>query len=139
MYKPVFPYLGNQAIISSGRCVVHAKDDMVFIFGKKGVGISTPATFNIDAPERTIIASSTIQLGYQAIEPVLLGRSTATQLGILIDAVQALSNALAKITWEDLESSVSEIQQQATALSGQLPTIKLQLTTSCLSQTTYTK
>jgi hypothetical protein len=145
MYKPDFPYLGNQAIISSGRVMHHAKDDMVFIFGKKGVGISTPATFNVDATERTIIASPKIELGYQAEtkgEPVLLGRSTITQLGRLLDAMQELSLALTKITWvpNDLAANVSLIQTTSKVLAGEITSIKAQLnSTTCISQTTYTK
>ena len=55
MFKPEFPYKGNQVIISSGRVLLHAKEDFIFLFGKKGVGISTPNTFNIDATEATQI------------------------------------------------------------------------------------
>ena len=140
MHKPDFPYLGNQAIISSGRAVVHAKDDMIFLFGKKGVGVSTPATFNVDAPESTIIASNIIQLGYQAMEPVLLGRSTVVQLETLLLALQQLTDALQKMSWvpEDLAAAVPAIQKSSKVLSGEIPIIINQLQ-NCLSQTTYTK
>ena len=36
MYKPEFPYKGNQVIISSGRVTNHSYDDFIFMFGKKG-------------------------------------------------------------------------------------------------------
>ena len=144
MYIPQFPYIGNQAIISSGRVMTHAKDDMVFIFGKKGVGISTPATFNVDASERVIIASPKIELGYQAEskgEPVMLGRSTTIQLEQLLDALKSLSNALIQISWvpEDLAAAVPAIQEASKVLSGEIPTIISQLKNNCLSQNTYTK
>lgn len=143
MYKPDFPYLGNQVIISSGRVVTHSKDDMIFLFGKKGVGISTPATFNVDANERTLIASPKIELGYQAEkngEPVLLGRSTLVQIGILLDAVQNLSNALSKISWvpEELAAAVPLIQSTSEYLAKEIPSIKTRLD-NCKSQNTFTK
>lgn len=144
MYKPSFPYLGNQVIISSGRVVAHSKDDMVFIFGKKGIGFSTPATLNMDVQERVIIATPKIELGYEAElkgEPVLLGRSTVVQLSMLIDALISLSDSLSKISWvpEDLAAAVPIIQAASVTLSGEAATIRSQLNNNCLSQTTYTK
>lgn len=144
MHKPSFPYLGNQVIISSGRVVAHSKDDMVFIFGKKGIGFSTPATLNMDVQERVVIASPKIELGYQAElkgEPLLLGRSTIVQLDMLLDALISLADGLTQISWvpEDLAAAVPLIQAASITLSGEAATIKSQLTNNCLSQTTYTK
>lgn len=143
MYKPDFPYLGNQVIISSGRVMAHSKDDMIFLFGKKGVGISSPATFNVDANERTIIASPKIELGYEAEitgEPVLLGRSTIVQLGLLLDDVQSLAKALQNISWvpDDLAAAVGPIQAAAKVLAESAPTVKGNLE-KCKSQNTFTK
>ena len=66
MYKPEFPYKGNQVIISSGRVTNHSYDDFIFMFGKKGVSISSPATFTVDATESTSISSGFIELGLRA-------------------------------------------------------------------------
>lgn len=142
MYTPQFPYLGNQAIITSGRVVHHSYDDFILLFGKKGVAVSSPATFTVDANERVIIASPKIELGYQAEakgEPVLLGKTTAIQLSFLMDAIQNLSNALVKLSAEELEISVPAIIQTAKVLSSTAGTVKAQLNTKCLSQNTYTK
>jgi hypothetical protein len=142
MYTPQFPYLGNQAITTSGRVVIHSYDDFIFLFGKKGVAISSPATFTVDANERTIISSPKIELGYQAEaegEPLLLGDTTTKQLGYLLDAVQNLSNALAQLNSEELETSVPIIIQTATVLSDTAKNVKAQLNTKCLSKNTYTK
>ena len=62
MYVPQFPYIGNQVIITSGRVTQHSYDDFIFLFGKKGVAISSPATFTVDANERTIVASPKIEV-----------------------------------------------------------------------------
>ena len=58
-YKPTFPYRGKQIIIDSGRVLLNAKDDSVFILGDKAVGISTNGTFNIDSGGKTIIKFTT--------------------------------------------------------------------------------
>ena len=142
MYVPQFPYLGNQVIISSGRVVTHSKDDFIFLFGKKGVSVSSPSSFTVDAEERTIIASPKIELGYQAEaggESVLLGNSTVEQLSFLLDAIQNFSDALAEISAEEPETAIAKIVQTATVLSGTAQTVKAQLTNFCLSNTTYTK
>lgn len=142
MYVPQFPYTGNQVIITSGRVTHHSYDDFIFLFGKKGVAISSPATFTVDANERSIIASPKIELGYQAEskgEPVLLGRSTAVQLGFLLDAIQNLSDALSKMSAEELETSIAGILQTSVVLSGTAKTVKAQLNSACLSKNTYTK
>lgn len=142
MYTPQFPYLGNQAITTSGRVVIHSYDDFIFLFGKKGVAISSPATFTVDANERTIIASPKIELGYQAEaegEPLLLGTTTVKQLSYLLDAIQNLSDALALLNSEEPETSVPIIIQTATVLSDTTKAVKAQLSTNCLSKNTYTK
>ena len=142
MYTPQFPYLGNQAIITSGRVTIHSYDDFIFLFGKKGVSISSPVTFTVDANERTIIASPKIELGCQAEikgEPVLLGKTTVSQLGYLLDSIQNLSDALAKLSAEEPEISIPLIIQAATVLKDTAGTVKAQLNTKCLSKNTYTK
>lgn len=143
MYEPKFPYLGNQVIISSGRVVHHSYDDFIFLFGKKGVAISSPATFTVDANERSILASPKIELGYQAEkngEPVLLGKSTVIQLGFLLDAIKSVSDALNKLTAETPETAIPGIVQATTVLSDTTGVVKALLNSPvCLSQNTFTK
>lgn len=143
MYKPNFPYLGNQAIITSGRVINHSYDDFVFLLGKKGVSISSPATFTVDANERTIIASPKIELGYQAEtkgEPVLLGRSTVFQLELFLNAIISMSDSLNKLSSEKPEEAITGIIAATTVLSGTAKDVRDQLnSTTCLSQNTYTK
>lgn len=141
MYKPQFPYVGNQAIITSGRVTIHSYDDFIFLFGKKGVAISSPSTFTVDASERTIIASPKIELGYQAErvgEPVMLGRTTAVQLGRLLDAIQNLSNALNTLKIGQMDTAIPLIVQTSNVLSSTAKSVKAQLSSKCLSKQTYT-
>jgi len=142
MYQPQFPYLGNQVIISSGRVTHHSYDDFIFLFGKKGVAISSPATFTVDANEKTTIASPQIELGLQAArvgEPVLLGTSTTIQLGFLLDAIVSLSTALSNMTAEQLETAIPGIVKESKVLEGIAARVKAQLSTSCLSKNTFTR
>lgn len=142
MYQPQFPYLGNQVIITSGRVTHHSYDDFIFLFGKKGVAISSPATFTVDANEKTTIASPRIELGFNAErigQPVLLGTSTVIQLGFLLDAISALGLALQKMSAEQLETAVPDIVNKSKVLQGIADRVKAQLNSSCLSKNTFTR
>ena len=142
MYIPQFPYVDNQAIITSGRVLIHSYDDFIFLFGKKGVAISSPSTFTVDANERTIIASPIIELGYRAErigEPILLGRSTAIQLGFIFDAIANLATALKELDSEDLAASFPLIVQTATVLESTAKTVSSKVSTKCVSKTTFSR
>lgn len=142
MYTPQFPYLGNQAIITSGRVTIHSYDDFIFLFGKKGVAISSPTTFTVDANEKTIIASPKIELGYQAErigEPVLMGLNTVTQLNRLMNALQSVSDALNGLTIGEIDTAIPKIAASTKILSSTITSVKAQLGTKCLSKTTYTR
>ena len=142
MYTPQFPYLGNQAIITSGRTTLHSYDDFVLIFGKKGVAVSSPATFTVDAQERSIINSPVIELGYRAErigEPIMLGISTATQLGFIFEAIANLAAALKELDPEELEVSFPQIVQTATVLEDTAKTVSAKIATKCVSKTTFSR
>ena len=144
MYQPQFPYTGNQVVITSGRVVNHSYDDFIFLFGKKGVAISSPSTFTVDANEKTIINSPKIELGFRASdigEPVLLGASTVKQLGFLLDAIRNLSIELAKLGPEpqQLADAIPHIVEKSEVLQGMAAGVKAQLNTSCLSKNTYSR
>lgn len=138
-YKPEFPYLGNQVIISSGRVVLHSYDDYIFHFGKKGVSISTPGNYTMDVGQKTIISCNTIELGFDAKEPLLLGRSTTVQLGFLLDGIGNLCDALSKLSATNLEAAIPQLVKESIVIREQVKTIKNQLVTNCLSKTTFTK
>ena len=142
MFKPEFPYRGDQVIISSGRVTHHSKDDFIFLFGKKGVSISSPATFTVDANEKTVIVSPLIELGLRAEiegDPVMLGRRTAAQLGQLIDTLVSLANGLTALNESNIAGAIPQIVASAKILSEVAPLVKAQLQGPCLSKSTYTK
>jgi len=140
MYTPEYPYLGNQVIITSGRVTHHSYNDFIFLFGKKGVAVSSPATFTVDAQERTILNSPVIELGFRAErvgEPIMLGTSTAIQLGFIFEAIANLAGALKELDSEDLESSFPLIVQTATVLEDTAKTVSSKISTKCVSKTTF--
>lgn len=142
MYAPESPYLGNQVIITSGRVTHHSYNDFIFLFGKKGVAISSPATFTVDAQERSIINSPIIELGFRAErvgEPIMLGTSTATQLGFIFEAIANLAAALKEIDSEELEASFPQIVQTATVLEDIAKTVSAKISTKCVSKTTFSR
>jgi hypothetical protein len=139
MATPQFPYLGNQAIVSSGRVVIHSYDDYIFHFGKKGVSISTPGTFTMDVGEKTVVASNRIELGFNAVEPVLLGRSTTLNLSFLLDNLSELCDGLSKLNAKNLEAALPKVVQQAIILKEVSLSVKNRLSTDCLSKNTFTK
>ena len=57
----------------------------------------------------------------------------------MLDAIQNLSDALSKMSGEQLEISIAGILQTSVVLSGTAKTVKAQLNSACLSKNTYTK
>jgi hypothetical protein len=113
MYVPEFPYKGKQIIISSGRVIVHAKNDGVFLFGKKNVGISSGGEVHIDANAEVFIDAPKISLGTKidpstmiGMEPVLLGYKTNQILIRLSEALEELGQSLGTISESDVPGSM---------------------------------
>jgi hypothetical protein len=120
-YIPVFPYKGDQAIISSGRIMFHAKDDSVFIFGKKAVGISSVGVVNIDNYEGTIINSPKIELGINAKiqgQPLLLGKETNRILSDILRDLNGLAASLSTISQTGLAAATINIANQGEILKS---------------------
>jgi len=138
MLNPQFPYNGNQVWINSGRVLLHAKDDAVFIFASKGVGISTPATFNIDAPEQTIINSNRIDLGLRATHPVPKGDYLAEQLGRFFDEFNALAELVNEVAKKSKLTEFTNLSIQLTQLNNTAKDVKDKINTIVKSTTTYT-
>lgn len=138
MYKPVFPYLGNQAIVSSGRVVIHSSDDFIFHFGKKGVAISSPASFTVDANEKTIITSPQIQLGYNADQQVLRGNETVKQINNVLTQLGDLASILSTMKATTIETSITQLNTLGVVLKDTISRASGSLLTECLSKTTFT-
>lgn len=119
MLKPVFPYKGNQVILTSDRVTLHSKTDAIFLFGKQAVSLSSTKTINLDAIEKVLIDCSKIELGHKAEtegEPVILGDKLNNQLKGLIDGLTTAAVLLKQVSTSNLGVSMESIRQAADIL-----------------------
>jgi len=96
-YTPDFPYTGDQIIVTSGRVLFNAKDDSVFLFAKKSIGLSSAGTINFDSDDSCIINSPKIYLGLNATEPLVKGNRLQSYLQDLNASLSQVGLALSKV------------------------------------------
>ena len=141
-YIPEFPYKGDQAIISSGRILFHAKDDSIFLFGKKAVGISSIGVINMDSYESVSINSPKIELGLKAKEEgenTMLGKTTNQMLVELLDELERIGSALSQLSETGLPAASIVISSAGESLLSKSGIIKSNLINNTnLSKNTYT-
>jgi hypothetical protein len=113
MYVPEFPYKGKQIIVSSGRVIVHAKSDSIFLLGKKNVGISSGGDIHFDANGEVFVDAPKISLGGKVspdsmigLEPVLLGYKTNQMLIRLSEMLIYLGTQMGRVSESDLPGSM---------------------------------
>lgn len=136
-----FPYSNNQVIISSGGVIVHSKDDTVMLFGKTGVGISTPKEFHVDAPDLTVLNSNKIELGLRAStegSPVLKAKETLAQLTMFFNAVQSFALQVKVIAATSKDPEWQNLKTAATQLGNTSQIVKAQLNDVAASTVTFT-
>jgi hypothetical protein len=145
MFKPEFPYKGNQIIISSDRVTLHSKTDAIFLFGKQAVSLSSTKTINLDAVEGVKIDSPNIELGHEAKtlgEPVVLGRTLTQELKSLLDSIMQAGAELKKASSENasMGATMQSIAGAGKLLYNAAETLKTRLVAdSILSKNTFTK
>jgi len=140
MYKPQFPYLGNQAIITSDRVTLLAGKDSVFVFGNEAISLSSQHTINLDAKDKIILSSPKIELGNKAEaigEPVILGNSLVYQLVNLLDNLIEFVTSVRDATYGDLSTIESNIATPADALYNSLPIIRNAINNSVRSNKVF--
>jgi hypothetical protein len=135
MYVPEFPYKGKQIIVSSGRVIVHAKNDSVFLLGKKNVGISSGGEVHIDANAEVYIDAPKISLGNKitpdtmvGMEPVLLGYQTNQILIRLSETLIELGDALGKVSESNLPASMQLLASTGPLVTKNAKAINNQVT-----------
>lgn len=135
MYVPEFPYKGKQIIVSSGRVIVHAKNDGVFLFGKKNVGISSGGEIHMDANGEIFLDAPKISLGSKidpstmiGMEPVLLGYKTNQILIRLSEALEEVAQSLGTVSESDVPGSMFRLATSGPLLLKAAQAIKNQVT-----------
>jgi hypothetical protein len=134
LYKPEFPYLGDQIIINSGRVTLNSKDDSVFLFAKKAIGFSSAGVINFDCDDTLTINAPLIHLGLetdvQKLQPAIKGNDLVYLLDRLLSALQDLGVVLGYATDSkgeaipDVITAGDNIQGDATDLLTLLEGIK---------------
>jgi len=140
MYKPQFPYIGNQAIITSDRVTLLAGKDSVFVFGNQAVSLSSQHTINLDAKDKIILSSPKIELGNKAEalgEPIILGNALVHQLVTLLDDLIVFVTSVREATYGDLSTIESNIAAPADVLYNSLPTIRNAINNSVRSNKVF--
>lgn len=140
MYKPQFPYIGNQAIITSDRVTLLAGKDSVFVFGNQAVSLSSQHTINLDAKDKIILSSPKIELGNKAEalgEPIILGNALVYQLVNLLDGLIDFVTSVREATYGDLSTIESNIAAPADVLYNSLPTIRNAINNSVRSNKVF--
>jgi uncharacterized protein (DUF2345 family) len=145
MFKPVFPYKGNQLILTSDRVTLHSKSDAIFLFGKQAVGLSSPETINLDAGKKIILAGPVIELGNKAQslgQPIVLGNTLNQKLLSIIEALNSVAILLAQVSTSQQGKSMESIRQAGLLLSQEMQSLKTQLipgVSEILSKNTFTR
>jgi lipopolysaccharide assembly outer membrane protein LptD (OstA) len=98
LYKPDFPYLGEQIIINSGRVTLNSKDDSIFLFAKKAIGFSSVGNIHFDSDGDTIMNSNKIYLGLDANEPLIKGTQLVNLLNRLLESLNNFSQVIQSAT-----------------------------------------
>ncbi len=143
MFKPDFPYQGNQVILTSDRVTLHSKNDAIFLFGKQAVSLSSPKTINLDATEKVLIFSPKIELGAKAEtdgEPVVLGERLNEQLQILTNAILTAGILLKQASTTKLGVAMETIREAGQILYDAAEDSNAYLETrAILSKNTFTR
>ena len=145
MYRPVFPYKGNQLILTSDRVTLHAKNDAIFLFGKQAVGLSSTNTINLDASNKVIVAAPVIELGNKAQslgQPVVLGDNLNQQLRSILGALSAIGTLLAQSSESNLGATMQNIASAGKLINTEANRILQALEPSnsvILSKNTFTR
>lgn len=86
-------YEGRQAIINSGRIILNAGDDSIFMSSKNSIGIMSEGSIHIDSKKPVVIEGESVRIGMGARQPALLGQSTVDFLRELLIYLQSLDIA----------------------------------------------
>ena len=93
--EPTDEYIGNQAILNSGRLVLNANTESVIISGKKYISLAAENNIGITTTKDFVVSAGTIRLGDpDADHPVLLGDDFLDQFKNLIDGLIQIAGEL---------------------------------------------
>lgn len=140
-YTPIFPYKGNQILITSDRVHLLSRNDGIFLMGTKTISLSSPMTINLDSGEKVLINSPKIELGELAEsegQQVILGNELINQLKSYISQIKKVGDLLKTVAESDLAALALKLKSSGIILSIQSQVIINKLDET-LSTVTYTR
>jgi len=89
---------GNQILMASDRILLNARKQELMGFSSEGIGFSSEKAIALDGGIVVEMEAPRINLGLNAVSPVLLGDKTMQWLGDLCDSLASLCSSISKQT-----------------------------------------
>lgn len=125
-YIPQFPYNGNQIIYTSDRIVLNSRNDSIFLFSNKVIGLSSNEGIHLNTDKEVIINSSKIQLGIDAKEPLVKGNQLTNLLEKLLNDLGSIGDQLYLAT-DSNGNPIPSVQTSGNSLIKSTKRIKILL------------
>ena len=90
-------FQNNQIVLDSGRIVLHAKQDSIFLNSLNSISFES-TTINLDSTEYLSIDAPEVYIGSNAVEPAVLGDSTEALLRKVLDLLTEIGTQFTKAT-----------------------------------------
>lgn len=121
-------FQNNQIILDSGRIVLHAKQDSIFLNSLNSISFES-TTINLDSTQYLSIDAPEVYIGSNAIEPAVLGDSTEALLRKVLDLLTEIGTQFTKATTPASAVAVlaglgAYIPAQANTIASRLSSIK---------------
>jgi len=125
-YTPQFPYNGNQIVFNSDRVLINSKNDSIFLFSNKVIGLSSNEGIHLNTEKNVIINSSNIQLGLNAEEPLVKGNQLKNILETLFSNLENVGDQLFTAT-DSNGNPIPSVQTAGNSLIYSMKRIKILL------------
>lgn len=125
-YIPQFPYNGNQIIYTSDRIILNSRNDSIFLFSNKVIGLSSNEGIHLNTDKEVIINSSKIQLGIDAKEPLVKGNQLTNLLEKLLNDLGSIGDQLYSAT-DSNGNPIPSVQTSGNSLIKSTKRIKILL------------
>jgi hypothetical protein len=138
--QPTSPkeYVGNQAILNSGRLLFNSTQDHILLSSAKSINLNTVESVNIDAATQTVIQTPELYLGgVNTAQPVVLGDDLVGLLTDILGDLDTLTNSLVNQLGTPSGTPLAPTNLIAQAINSKIGGYKTRLQNS-LSQTTKT-
>lgn len=123
-------YSGSQILFNSGRLILNAKSDSVFISANKAISLGSNGTINFDSNSYTIFNSPKIYLGLDAHneeQPLLLGQNTYKLFEKIISTIESLSNDLSNVISTPTGTNIVQLTIAGKNIKAKVLTMKKDL------------